>query len=298
VPNDAIEVLHSLSASRAAEILAVAAREALLHGREALTDQARRTLKRGGSARHFLLSDTKGTLLAYAQLRISGPSAELEFLGDHLNDELLGAAVAEASMSGCEVACWLHGLSHLDPAPSPTLTLTRGLRRLTRGLPGDPVPELPAGLSLRPFEPGLDEAAFLGVNASSFASHPDQGRMSHEDLLARQDEQWFDPSCFFLLEDDTELLGFCWVKVHEDPWGRAGEIYVIGMAPPAAGRGLGRLLLRTGLQSMAEQGLSEAFLYVEEDNHAARGLYDAEGFRFAWFDALFDVATPTSTSQN
>jgi mycothiol synthase len=85
------------------------------------------------------------------------------------------------------------------------------------------------------------------------------------------------------------VLGFCWVKVHEDPWGRAGEIYVIGVGPDATGRGLGRVLLRRGLDAMAAAGLTEAFLYVENDNTPALGLYAAEGFEVAWFDALFEV---------
>ena len=296
VPSTIFETSSSLPKERVMEILALSEAEALRLGRESLSDQARRSLSGLIEAVHFLLCDEDGQLVAYAQLRATEGDDELEFLGDHLNRELLDSAVAHARGEDRTVACWLHGLAAFDPPPAPSFHLTRCLRRLSLTLPGSPALEVPSDLSLRTFEPGRDEDAFLALNARSFASHPDQGRLTLAELRSRESEPWFDPSCFFLLEEGGDLLGFCWVKVHHDPWGHAGEIYVIGMDPAASGRGLGRLLLRTGLEAMTSRGLAQAFLYVEEGNDAARGLYEAEGFELAWFDALWRLETPSASN--
>lgn len=58
-----------------------------------------------------------------------------------------------------------------------------------------------------------------------------------------------------------------------------GEILTIGVAPGARRRGLGRALLAGALDAMRDRGVTEIFLDVAEDNHAARALYAAAGFR-------------------
>ena len=103
--------------------------------------------------------------------------------------------------------------------------------------------------------------------------------MTRADLDETVEEAWFDPSGFLLVHRKGELLGFCWTKLHDDPWGTVGEIYVIGVDPAASGLGLGRLLLRTGLANMAERGIAQAMLYVEADNEAAQSPLRRRGLR-------------------
>jgi mycothiol synthase len=149
----------------------------------------------------------------------------------------------------------------------------------------DPRPTLPDGVSVRPFRPGLDEAAWLQVNARAFASHPEQGRWTPEDLALREAEPWFDPAGFFLAWRDEptgpRLLGSHWTKVH--PPGDAGdeavgEVYVLGIDPDAQGLGLGRALTDLGLAHLRGRGLGSVLLYVEEANTAAVRLYEGRGF--------------------
>lgn len=79
------------------------------------------------------------------------------------------------------------------------------------------------------------------------------------------------------------LVGYDWLKI--EPGSSTGEIYVLGIAPEAAGRGLGRALLGAGLARMVERSCTAADLYVEAENRAAVALYRSLGFT----DAAIDV---------
>lgn len=152
-----------------------------------------------------------------------------------------------------------------------------------------------AGVAVRPFRPGQDEAAFLALNAEAFADHPEQGRMTREDLDRRLAEPWFDAAGFFVAEragDAGGLLGFHWTKVHDtDP--PIGEVYVVGVSPGAQGTGLGRLLTLVGLHHLAGLGLPEVLLYVESDNTAAVATYSGLGFEHAPEDTHVRYRSPS-----
>ncbi|MDQ2709058.1 MAG: mycothiol synthase [Actinomycetota bacterium] len=163
--------------------------------------------------------------------------------------------------------------------------------------------ELPAGVRLRPFVVGQDEAEFLRVNNAAFDWHPEQGGWDVEQLKLREAEPWFDPAGFLLAVEDTEdsadstedtgdgsgkkherLLGFHWTKVHgaeqhgEHQHEPIGEVYVLGVDPAARGRRLGAGLTLAGLRYLRGLGLREVMLYVEADNDAAVNVYRNLGF--------------------
>jgi mycothiol synthase len=128
--------------------------------------------------------------------------------------------------------------------------------------------------SVRPFCPGVDDAAWLDLNARAFAEHPEQGRLAQADLDARKADSWFDADDFLLLWDGDELIGFCWLKVADD----LGEFYAVGVSPDRQGEGIGRTLVEAGLNRLAESGIRESNLYVEADNEPAVRLYRSYGF--------------------
>lgn len=142
-------------------------------------------------------------------------------------------------------------------------------------------PETPDGVEIRGFRSG-DEAALLTVNAAAFATHPEQGEMDATGLAARTAEPWFDPAGLLMAwSPDGELLGFHWTKQHSPT---TGEVYVVGIAPGAQGRGLGKALTLAGLHHLAGRGVDEVLLYVESDNAPAIAVYSGLGFTHAAAD--------------
>lgn len=129
-------------------------------------------------------------------------------------------------------------------------------------------------LPLRTFLPGLDEPAWLELNARCFADHPEQGSISLADLQQRMSQPWFDPHGFLIYETDT-MVGFCWTKIHSQ---ERGEIYVVGVDPAQRGSGLGKQLAVAGLRYLKAKDLHEAILYVDQSNAAAVALYTHLGF--------------------
>ncbi len=62
---------------------------------------------------------------------------------------------------------------------------------------------------------------------------------------------------------------------------------MVGVDPDHQGRGLGRTLTLAGLHRLRAQGLPQAMLYVEGDNHAARATYRRLGFAHWDTDVMF-----------
>ncbi len=188
---------------------------------------------------------------------------------------------------------WISPVTHADEEEMRRLGLVevRRLHQMRRSLP------LPAELvdatraiQTRPFRPGVDDEAWLGVNNRAFSWHPDQGGWDAARLQARLAEPWVDLSGFLVHDGpDGSLDGFCWTKVHpstpDDP--AMGEIFVIAADPSTHGTGLGRALTVAGLQHLAGLGLEVGMLYVEADNSPAVSLYERLGFTVHHSDAAF-----------
>jgi mycothiol synthase len=172
----------------------------------------------------------------------------------------------------------------------------RELRQMRIPLPlaGDALPHWPAGVTVRAFVPGRDDAAWLAVNNRSFAADPDQSGWDEAMLRSRMAEPWFDPSGFLLAVDDRGLAGFCWTKIHAPapPYDREplGEIYVIGVDPDHQGSGLGRTLVVAGLGSLADRGMRTGMLFVDAANTPAVALYEKLGFTTSRVDRAYGKA--------
>lgn len=162
-----------------------------------------------------------------------------------------------------------------DAAAATTLGLSAGRRLLNMRTP------LPIAahtdVAVRPFRPGVDDAAWLTVNNAAFAWHGEQGGWDEAMLHQRLAEPWFSADGFLLHERDGRLAAFCWTKRHPGH-PVVGEIYVIAVHPDFHGNGLGRALTVAGLHHLHARGATAAMLYVDADNTAAVVLYQHLGF--------------------
>jgi len=212
---------------------------------------------------------------------------ELDFVivpahrGHGHGDEALRKILADAPD---QLTAWSHG-DHPAArvlANRYRLAAARTLLQLGASLTGEsPAEAAPAGHSgarISAFRPGVDDEEWVALNALVFASHPEQGSLTQADLAARQTEPWFDPGDFLLARDEATgaLIGYNWLKI--EPGSPSGEIYVIGVHPDAAGRGLGRALLLAGMERLRDRGCTSVTLYVEAHNTPAVNLYRSLGF--------------------
>ena len=216
------------------------------------------------------------------------PSARRRGSGRALLSAVRAAAVAE---TGTAVLVWAHGdlPAARALAAGAGLTARRELWQMTRPL-DEPealptIPQLPPGVEIRQFDPARDAAAILRVNARAFTDHPEQGRMTAEDLAVRMREPWFRAEDLQLAERDDRPVAFGWTKVV--PGDDTGELYVLGVDPTAQGTGLGRLLTAMALQNLAGRGARTALLYTDADNVAAVRTYTAAGFTRSRVDVQY-----------
>lgn len=224
-------------------------------------------------------------IVGYAQLRRKPAAWELEYVLDPATAGVfrIGGALCRAALDavaeegGGRVQLWTRSPTATSDeiAGSLGLVAERELYQMRRPLPVDEDSSSP--IATRPFRVGADEPAWLELNNSAFAAHPEQGSWSADMLAERELEAWFDPTGFLVHERAGKMAAFCWTKVHDsDP--PLGEIYVLGVDPTLQARGIGASMLAAGLDVLSGKGLRTAMLYVDADNERAVELYRAFGF--------------------
>jgi mycothiol synthase len=249
-------------------------------GADAFNEQARLDLEAGRRSPVVATASggaADGRVVAAAALG----RGELDLVVDPLFRGLgFGEAVLDGMLATApgELSAWSHG-GH--PAAARLAERfgfepVRRLLRLTAEVPKAAADvALPAGFRLTGFRAGVDEEEWVRLNARIFSTHPEQGALTLDDLRDRMAEPWFDPEDLLVLRDaEGRMVGYDWLKIEEGE----GEVYVLGVDPEHAGRGLGRALLGAGLARLADRGIPRVDLYVEGDNATALALYRSAGF--------------------
>jgi len=285
-------VYPSLDDGTAQAVERLAQRAHRVDGAAPLNEQALLHLRdpAGSASRHLVVIE-RDDLVGYAFLDLSGDAATGAecVVAPAARGRGIGRALVQALIDAAHprpLTIWSHG----DHPAAATIARRTGLHRIRelRRLRRPHVRELPPvqapdGIELRTFRPGPDDDAWVALNARAFARHPEQGRMTVEDLQRRQQQPWFDPNGFFVAERASVMVGFHWTKVEGD----LGEVYVIGVSPDAQGSGLGRVLTLRGLHHLRDAGVADVQLYVEADNPAALALYARLGFAVAGIDVKY-----------
>jgi mycothiol synthase len=144
-------------------------------------------------------------------------------------------------------------------------------------------PAFPAGVAVRPLEPGVDEPAFVALVNDAFRDHPSPLEVDVETVRRVNAAPDFDPSTILLVTPSNEpgrLIGFCRVgRYHDDDAVMTGEVRLLGVRTEARRRGLGRALVRWGVDDLRRRGVDRIVLSVEGQNESALGIYESEGFR-------------------
>jgi mycothiol synthase len=247
---------------------------------------------------HLIAPAETGDIAGYAHLELAnpaqGPVAELVVHPRHRRRgvaKTLATRLAELAQDE-GLRLWAHGDRPEAAAFAAKVgfrsqrTLWQMRRSLVEALPAY---QLPPGIRITTFRPGVDDEAWISLNAKAFAAHPEQGQLALADLHHLMAEPWFDPHGFFLAWRADQLAGFHWTKVHPalDERPAIGEVYVLGVAPDEQGRGLGRALTIIGLEYLRSRGLDTVMLYVDGDNEAAIRTYSALGFTKLKADVLY-----------
>ena len=298
--------LDHLDPTQQAQVLSLIAAASDRDGVPPVSEHVLLHLRHGGDKAdtHFI-AERDGDVLGYAHLdltdQVEGPSAELVVHPDYrkkgIGQSLLAALQQRA---GKTLRLWSHGdlLGAKNIAEKAGFVRTRTVIQMRRSL-NDPIPEISREIAIRNFLPGIDNDEWIALNNKAFESHPEQGNWSSRDLDVRTKEEWFDPQGFLIAEENGEMTGFCWTKIHgghthkhshseaEHDHDPIGEIYIMGVAPKFAGKGIGKAVTIAGLRYMRYQGIFSAMLYVDADNVAAIKLYQSLGFTEWGRDVLY-----------
>ncbi len=148
-----------------------------------------------------------------------------------------------------------------------------------------PEPGFPGGFVARPWAPGREAIpAFVDLLNASFADHPTPVTFLEPAIAAACAAPDFDPGDVLLVapaDEPDRPVAFCRVRLYRDDEPPYGEVKLIGVLPPWRGRGLGRALLRWGVQRLQGRGVPTIALAVSAANRHALRMYEGHGFRRA-----------------
>ncbi len=140
-------------------------------------------------------------------------------------------------------------------------------------------PQFPEGYELRTFRDGIDEENWCNIINDAFGHSLGHVRMTPERI-----QHWkIDPSYIaggmkLLWHNDIPVATLSMTKEEHK-----GEDFIfveaIGVAGNYQGKGLGKNLLRTGIQHAAESGSPGVMLSVNGENDKAADMYFREGFK-------------------
>jgi mycothiol synthase len=144
-----------------------------------------------------------------------------------------------------------------------------------------PPPSFPDGYHTRAFRPGPDDEPYLTLIHASFADHPTPMHISMESMQHAHARPGFDPTDIAVVpspDDPGRLVGFCRTHRVDESGEAVAEIGTLGVVPEYRGLGLGRELLRWGIQHLRGRGAGDIVLAVEGRNANALRLYERTGF--------------------
>jgi mycothiol synthase len=190
------------------------------------------------------------------------------------------AGLARRHPEAAEVSCsfWLPNDAAEAFSAAKGMTHVRSFRLLERPMVpvGDPV--WPAGIRLAGYE--ATERVWRDVADAyndSFAHHYHSIETTTEESRGLFERPGIRTDGLMLAYRGDQCVGFCRAELR----GLRGEIAVLGTVQSARGIGLGRALLRWGVQWLERERAPRVTLLVDGENETALQLYRSEGFEIA-----------------
>jgi RimJ/RimL family protein N-acetyltransferase len=103
---------------------------------------------------------------------------------------------------------------------------------------------------------------------------PDEHPFPFDDVLARWRLVLDDPAAVVLVEDGPDGRGLAALAAYDDD-----TLRHVAVDPRHWGEGLATAAIETAMHAMEQRGTAVASLWVLEENHRARRLYDYLGWR-------------------
>jgi mycothiol synthase len=234
-----------------------------------------------------------GLALLFREFPIGRSVIELmtvpELVGGAEEEELVRLAVAKAEASKLDVAhiCVMPGSGREQLLEQMGFAKVRTYLEMLWSQDELAHVELPAGYSVRPFQPG-DAALLTTVQNDAFTGSwgfcPNtEDQIEYRTHMANT----FMDGILFLFEGDSPA-GYCWTVRVPAENGVRGMIGMIGVVPGYRGKGVSRHILHAGMKYLRSAGLAEIGLEVDGNNDPAVRLYTSTGFKVTgerhWFE--------------
>ena len=155
---------------------------------------------------------------------------------------------------------------------------------------GDELPEpaWPDGLVPRNLRPGEEERVYE-ANQEAFADHWDFHREPFDEWRSFAIDHKFDPSFWWLVEDDGEVAGFSLNSWHFSGDPHYGWIGSLGVRRPWRRRGLATALLLHSFRDFRDRGATRVGLGVDGENTTgAVRLYESVGMHVARRNDMYE----------
>jgi mycothiol synthase len=156
--------------------------------------------------------------------------------------------------------------------------------RMETGLGEVESPAWPDGITVRAFERDRDERAFFDASEEAMSDHWGHVPIDFDEWRQRRMGETFDPSLWFVAEEDGEPAGVMLGSVSEG----IGWVDTLGVRRPWRQRGLGMALLRHAMQTFKDRGLTRMALGVDAASPTgATRLYERAGMHVAQQHATY-----------
>ncbi|MDM8533763.1 GNAT family N-acetyltransferase [Clostridiaceae bacterium HSG29] len=138
--------------------------------------------------------------------------------------------------------------------------------------------EFPDGYKLIPFKEGRDEEIFMNIRNEAFKNIMGSYNITKKIVTEIYEDSLLLKNGMQILYDGEKPIGIIRVIIEEDETGSYSFIAPLAIIPEYQGKGLGKELLKAGIEIGQKNALNNAMLVVNAENEKALSLYTKNGY--------------------